>query len=413
MLETGYDIIFFWVARMIMMGLKFTGQVPFHTVYLHGLVRDEQGRKMSKSLGNALDPLDLIGEYGTDALRFTLLTAGTPGNDLKLSVSRVEANRNFANKIWNAARFVVMRLEDDAQELDRRDPNSPTYTLPQAAELSLADNWILSRYASVRDDVTRLIESWQLGEAGRQLYEFLWNEYCDWYIEAAKVRLGEGTPAEAHATRQVLAYVLERSLRLLHPFMPFVTEAIWQNLPGMKESASSHSVMVLRWPEALDRADTAAETDFSRVQEVVRAIRNVRSEYDVPAGRRISAQVSAGEFAPLMQASLPVMAMLARLDAAHVEIAAALPAPDKVATLAVAGVTVYLPLAGLVDLDAERKRMQGELDNIDKQVQRIETTLSNPGFTGKAPANVIEREQAKLAELREKRGQVAARLAEL
>ena len=411
-LETGYDIIFFWVARMIMMGLKFTGQVPFHTVYLHGLVRDEQGRKMSKSLGNALDPLDLIAEYGTDALRFTLLTAGTPGNDLKLSVSRVEANRNFANKIWNAARFVVMKLEDDTLAIDRSDPNSPTYALPPAAELSLPDRWILSRYASVRDDVTRLIESWQLGEAGRQLYEFLWNEYCDWYIEAAKVRLGEGSPAEAHATRQVLAYVLERSLRLLHPFMPFVTEAIWRNLPGMGEAGAA-SIMVTRWPEALASTAAAAEADFGRVQEVVRGIRNVRSEYDVPAARRIAAQVSAGEFAPLMQESLPVMTALARLDPAQVNIAAALPAPDKVATLAVAGVTVYLPLAGLVDLDAERKRMQGELDNIDKQIQRIATTLANPGFTGKAPANVIEREQLKLAELREKREQVAARLAEL
>jgi valyl-tRNA synthetase len=185
--------------------------------------------------------------------------AGTPGNDLKLSLSRVEANRNFANKIWNAARFVVMRLEDDAQEVDRSDPNSPTYALPPAAELSLPDRWILSRYASVRDDVTRLIESWQLGEAGRQLYEFLWNEYCDWYIEAAKVRLGEGTPAEAQATRQVLAYVLERSLRLLHPFMPFVTEAIWRNLPGMGGRGAA-SIMVTRWPEELTRLDAAAET---------------------------------------------------------------------------------------------------------------------------------------------------------
>jgi valyl-tRNA synthetase len=210
----------------------------------------------------------------------------------------------------------------------------------------------------------------------------------------------------------VLAYVLERSLRLLHPFMPFVTEAIWRNLPGLG-AAGAASIMVTRWPEALARVDAAAETDFGRVQEVVRAIRNVRSEYDVPAGRRIAAQISAGEFAPLMQASLPVTAMLARLDAGRVEIAASLPAPDKAATLAVAGVTVYLPLAGLVDLDAERKRMQGELDNIEKQIQRIATNLDNPGFTGKAPANVIEREQLKLAELREKREQVAARLGEL
>ena len=411
MLETGYDILFFWVARMIMLGMKFTGEVPFRYVYLHGLVRDEQGRKMSKSLGNALDPLDLIADYGTDALRFSLLTGGTPGNDMKLSVSRIEANRNFANKIWNAARFVVMKLEGETLALDRSDPNSFTYELPSETVLGLPDRWILSRFSTVREEVTRLIDAWQLGEAGRQLYEFLWNEYCDWYIEAAKVRLSDGTTAEAQATRQVLAYVLERSLRLLHPFMPFVTEAIWQNLPGM--AGDNRSIMVTRWPELVGRQDADAEADFGRVQEVVRSVRNVRSEYDVPAARRISAEISAGEFVPLLQSTLPVIAMLARMDPGAVTIAADVPAPEKAATLAVAGMTIYLPLAGLVDLDAERRRIQAEIDNVDKQLQRIVGLLGNPGFIDKAPATVVERERAKQAELQGTRAQLVERLGEL
>ncbi|MFN3331104.1 MAG: class I tRNA ligase family protein, partial [Caldilinea sp.] len=410
-METGYDILFFWVARMIMMGLKFTGQAPFSVVYLHGLVRDEQGRKMSKSLGNALDPLDLIAEYGTDALRFTLLTGGTPGNDLKLSTSRIEANRNFANKIWNAARFVVMKLQDGKLAIDASDPNSPTYTLPDSTQLSLPDRWILSRYESVRREVNRLIEAWQLGEAGRQLYEFLWNEYCDWYIEASKMRLNDAESAEARATRQVLAYVLERSLRLLHPYMPFVTEAIWQNLPGM--AGDGRSIMVTRWPAESGQFDALVEDQFSRLQEVIRGIRNVRSEYDVPAGRRIAAAISAGEFTSLVTNNLPIVAMLARLDSEAVEVGPDLNAPDKAATLAAGGMTVYLPLANLIDLAAERKRIQGEIDNVDKQVQRIEGMLGNPGFTSKAPAQVIEREQARLEELRERRAQLMQRIAEL
>ncbi len=410
-LETGYDILFFWVARMIMMGLKFTGEAPFSVVYLHGLVRDEQGRKMSKSLGNALDPLDLIDEYGADALRFTLLTGSTPGNDLKLSVSRIEANRNFANKIWNAARFVVMKLQDAEPAVDFSDPHSPTYRLPERSLLGLADRWILSRYESVRRDVNRLIESWQLGEAGRQLYEFLWSEYCDWYIEASKVRLADAQSAEAEATRQVLAYVLERTLRLLHPYMPFVTEAIWQNLPGM--AGDGRSIMVMRWPEESDQYDPKAEEQFTRLQEVIRGIRNVRTEYDVPAARRIAALFSADEHADLIQANLPVIAALARLEPTEIAVAAELTPPGKAATLVAGGVTVYLPLAGLIDLEAERRRIQTELENIDRQVQRIEASLSNEAFISKAPAHVVERERSRLAELQERRHQLIERSAEL
>lgn len=411
-LETGYDILFFWVARMIMMGLKFTGQVPFKYVYLHGLVRDEQGRKMSKSLGNALDPLDLIAQYGSDALRFTLLTGSTPGNDMKLSVTRIEANRNFANKIWNAARFVIMNLAShtlpltaDSTDYDRR------YQLPAQDQLALADRWILSRLQAVQSEASRLIEGWQLGEAGRQLYEFLWNEYCDWYIEAAKVRLYDGTPAEAQATRQVLAYVLEQSLRLLHPYMPFVTETIWQNLPDL--GGDNRALIAMRWPQMADHADAAADDAFGRLQEIVRGIRNARAEYDVEPGRRIAAQISAGDHATVLQQNQPLLLSLARLDGSALQIAADLPAPDKAITLAVGGVTVYLPLAGLVDLAAERSRLQKELEGLDGQLRKIEGLLNNPGFVNKAAANVVERERTRQRELQEKHAQLTERLASL
>jgi valyl-tRNA synthetase len=405
-LETGYDILFFWVARMIMMGLKFTGQVPFHTVYLHGLVRDEQGRKMSKSLGNARDPLDLI------ALRFTLLTGSSPGNDMKLSVARVEANRNFANKIWNAARFVILNLGDAALPLtEDADAFDVTYRLPPAAELCLADRWILSRLQQLRVDVTRLIDGWQLGEAGRHIYEFLWSETCDWYIEAAKVRLYNGTPAEAQSTRQVLAHVLEQSLRLLHPFMPFVTETIWQNLPGMGQPGKA--LIVARWPQPTGSTDEEAEAAFSRLQEMVRSIRNVRSEYNVEPARFIAAHFSAGPLAALIRDNLALVVALARLDLDSVQVAAELPPADKAVTLTAGGATIYLPLAGLVDLAAERARLQKELDNVDGQIQRAEGLLNNPGFLAKARADVVEREQAKAAELRDRRAQLAARLVSL
>jgi valyl-tRNA synthetase len=411
-LETGYDIIFFWVARMIVSGLKFTGKIPFKYVYLHGLVRDEQGRKMSKSLGNVLDPLDLIAEYGADALRFTLLTSGTPGNDTKLSLTRVESNRNFANKLWNAARFVILNLEGhqlelaaDATAYDMR------YAAPPEDALGLADRWILSRLQSVQDEATRLINDWQLGEAGRQLYDFVWTEYCDWYIEAAKVRLAEPASAEAQATRQALAFVLEQSLRLLHPYMPYVTEAIWQNLPDL--GGDGRALMVSRWPELQGAKDEQADEAFGNIQEIVRAIRNARSEYDVPPGRRIGAQISAGAHLKMLSDNSPLLARLAGLGLATIQLAADLAAPDHAVTLAAGGVTTYLPLAGLVDLAAERTRLQKEIDNIDRQLQRIDGLLANPGFVNKAPDEIIDRERNKLGELQGARRQLAERLAAL
>lgn len=415
-LETGYDIIFFWVARMIVLGLKFTDEVPFHHVYLHGLVRDEQGRKMSKSLGNALDPLDLIKEYGNDALRFTLLTGSTPGNDMKLSVQRIEANRNFANKIWNASRFVLMNLAEHGLPIGSASSHANMYyALPDQEQLSLSDRWILSRLQGVQDEVTRLVDSWQLGEAGRQLYEFLWNEYCDWYIEAAKVRLYDGSPEEAQATRQVLAFVLEQSLRLLHPYMPFVTETIWQNLPalGGESNLGTRALITTAWPTNSGIVDTDVDDVFKRIQEMVRAIRNARAEYNVEPSRRIAAQISAGDYAAIMAENLAVVAALARLDSAAVTIAAELPAPEKAITLAIGGMTVYLPMAGLVDLAAEQTRLQKEIDNLDGQLNKIAGLLNNPGFMNKAPANVVEREKGRQADLQEKREQLATRLAEI
>ncbi len=412
-LETGYDIIFFWVARMIMMGLYFTGEAPFKYVYLHGLVRAEDGRKMSKSLGNALDPLDLIGEYGNDALRFTLLTGSTPGNDMKLTVSRIEANRNFANKIWNAARFVLMNLEADEVALDKESgPNSITYALPPVAAQNLADRWILSRLNAVQTHVTQLIENWQLGEAGRQLYEFLWSEYCDWYIEAAKPRLYGGQPEEANATRQVLAYTLEQSLRLLHPFMPYVTEAIWSHLPGVAQHAES--LMTQRWPTAVGQRDTQAEDSFGRIQDIVRAIRNARAEYNVEPGRRIAA-VFAGSGHTLVHENLALFTSLARLDAQQVAIESSANGSDAGPSvqLNAGGLTTYLPLAGMVDLAAEQKRLQKELDNVDNQINRATGLLSNVNFVGKAPQQVVQRERDKLEELESQRKQVAASLEQL
>ena len=412
-LETGYDIIFFWVARMIMMGLYFTDEAPFEYVYLHGLVRAEDGRKMSKSLGNALDPLDLISEYGNDALRFTLLTGSTPGNDMKLTVSRIEANRNFANKIWNAARFVLMNLAADEIKLDEGDgPNSLTFTLPPASQQTLADRWILSRLNAVQSHVTQLIEGWQLGEAGRQLYEFLWSEYCDWYIEAAKPRLYGGQPEARHATRQVLAHTLEQSLRLLHPFMPYVTEAIWSHLPGVSQQAEA--LMTQRWPRAAPRRDAPAEEAFARIQEIVRAIRNARAEYNVEPGRRIAAVFAAGGRG-LVQDNLELFTNLARLDEAQVVVESSANRSDSGPSvqLSAGGITTYLPLAGMVDLAAERKRLEKELANVDGQISRAQGLLGNQNFVGKAPEQVVQRERDKLKELAARRQQVAASLAQL
>jgi valyl-tRNA synthetase len=449
-METGYDILFFWVARMVMQGLLYTNDIPFHTVYLHGLVRDEQGRKMSKTYNNVIDPIQVMDEFGADALRFTLLTSSTPGNDMNLSLERVRANRNFANKIWNAARFTVTNLGKLAGEGNRLsvngDPSSDAAAQhspilrtgepgsPLTAHRSLADRWIATRLNSTIAEATRLFEAYQFGEAGRQAYEFLWGDFADWYIEVAKGQLAGSGPAAA-STASMLVHVLDQTLRLLHPFIPFVTEDIWQNLKTAAEAAQSAlgpvsdqtsplgpvsdrartwpaALIIAPWPQA-GPIDAEADTAFARVQDIVRAIRNARSEYNVPPGRRIGALISAGEHLALLQEQLAVIASLASLDVTHVQLAETLEMPAKAASMVAGGVTIALPLADLVDLDAEIARLRKDLANADKMVASTAARLANPGFANSAPAHVVEGARQQLAEWESKKAQIRQRLADL
>jgi len=392
-LETGYDILFFWVARMIMMGLECAGDVPFHYVYLHGMVRDEHSQKMSRSKHNVIDPLEVIDQYGSDALRFTLLTGSTPGNDVNLSLTRVEANRNFANKMWNAARFVLSQMTND------QIPN-PNWSLP--------DRWILSRHNRLIGNVTRLMEDWQFGEAGRQIYDFLWGEYCDWFIEISKIRLyGEDEEAKDTA-RQVLVHVFDRTLRLLHPFMPFVTEEIWQHLPHEGEA-----LIVAPWPEA-GPMDEAAEAEMALIMEIVRAIRNARAEYTVEPGRRIEAIIAAGDEYDLLTSQRDVLITSARLDADKLHIACTLEAkPTQALALVVGGVEIYLPLAGMVDLAKERQRLSAEIEEVTKGIAGSGKLLANEDFLAKAPEQVVQRERDKLADYRQRQTKLQERLQSL
>jgi valyl-tRNA synthetase len=422
-METGYDILFFWVARMIMTSLTFTNDIPFHTVYLHGLVRDDQGRKMSKTTGNVVDPIALLdgatpdelsvyvrSQYpdglpamGADALRFTLLTGSSPGNDMNLSLQRVEANRNFTNKIWNATRFVVGKLESvpDLQlSLDQ-------------VEWSLADRWIYSRLNRTVGDVTRLFEAYQYGEAGRQLYEFFWSEFADWYIEIAKGQIDRGGIA-AYSAAWTLVHVLDQTLRMLHPFIPFVTEETWSHL---KRAAGEtfppregwpEALIIAPWPEAGDSED-AAEADMGLVIELIRGVRNVRSEYNVQPGRRVAALIAGGDHTAMLAAQRDVLTQQARLDPDQLTIQAAIDLPHQVASIVVGGVTCYLPLAGLVDLEAERSRLGKEMDEVLALIARSEKQLAGP-FAEKAPPDVVQRERDKLADLQQRREQLAERL---
>ncbi len=399
-LETGYDILFFWVARMIMMGLECAGDIPFHYVYLHGMVRDEHGQKMSRSKGNSVDPLEVMEEYGTDALRFTLLTGSTPGNDVNLSLTRVEANRNFANKMWNATRFVLSQMTNE------QIPN-PNWSL-DIGHWTLPDRWILSRHNRLIQNVTRLMEDWQFGEAGRQIYDFLWGEYCDWFLEISKIRLYGDDDEAKNTTRQVLVHVLDRTLRLLHPFMPFVTEEIWQHLPHEGEA-----LIMAPWPEA-EPTDEAAEAEMALIMEMVRAIRNARAEYTVEPGRRIEAIIAAGEEYDLLSGQRDILITTARLDADKLHIARTLEAkPTQALALVVGGVEVYLPLAGMVDLEKERQRLTAEIGEMARGITSSEKLLSNEDFLSKAPGQVVQRERDKLADYQQRRAKLQERLRSL
>jgi len=399
MMETGYDILFFWVARMIMDGLEFTGEIPFSEVYLHGLIRDEHGKKMSKSYGNVIDPLIVMDELGTDALRFTLLVGSTPGNDMNLSIKKVEANRNFANKIWNASRLILSLLEKSPKAAQK----NPKYTT--------ADAWIWARQKQLRQSVKRLFENHQYGEAGRQIYDFFWSEFADWYLEVAKLQMDEGGD-RAFYTTDVLVSVLDTCLRLLHPFTPFLTEELWGHLKsacldhggkiGLEDVTADNwpaALIVAPWPEPLPEEgwEEQAIKDFELLQEIVRAIRNARAEKNVKPNQKISATIVASEFAANLEREAATLANLSRVDpdslSIHEEIAEK---PENCVVLVVGSVEIFLPLAGMIDLAEERERMEKELAETESQIARLEKLLASP-FAEKAPPPVVQGERERLA----------------
>ena len=394
-METGYDILFFWVARMIMLGMEHMGEVPFSVVYLHGLMRDESGMKMSKSKGNVADPLDVVAKYGADALRFTIITGSSPGEDMKLYEEKLESSRNFANKIWQMARFITSNLPEDYQL-----PSGGPQAWPG---LRLEDRWILARHNRLIGEVTRLLESYQFGEAGKQIYEFLWGELADWFIEASKVRLyGESEEAKETA-RDVLVYVFGRSLRLLHPFMPFVTEEIWQHLPRDCES-----LMVAPWPEP-GPADEEAEAAQGEIWEHVRDVRNRRAEEGWPVEVRPAAYTVAGELGEALESQRDVFAFLARVEPREIS------AQREKTGAGSAVVTGRLATTLVVEVDVkkERQRLQQEMANLEGEIGRSEALLANEGFVSKAPGEVVCRERDKLARYQEERQKLEEKLAGL
>ncbi len=396
-LETGYDILFFWVARMIMLGIENTGQVPFKTVFLHGLIRDATGAKMSKTRGNTLDPLELIERFGTDALRFALTTGTAPGNDLRFGENRLEAARNFANKVWNASRFVISGLGEKSDLEGWHD--FPPGENPEHRE----DRWIVSRLDRVTVEVNESLRNFELGDAQQKLYDFFWNDYCDWYIEMAKLRLRSG---EGRSPSRTLVHVLERTLRLLHPFMPFITEEIWQNLrsklPG--EGSSVESIMIAEYPTADEpRSDAQAEEEIGLVMQAIRAVRNTRAQLRIPAGQRLEAQFEVNGMHGPIEEEAEVIRVLSRVDPLHI-VADGSFGNDllKSVTLVVNPLIIHLPLEGVVDLSAEAERLRTELDECVQNMNRVENLVSNPNFLQKAKPEVVETEQARLQDLKER-----------
>ena len=402
-LVTGYDIIFFWVARMVMMGLEFGKDIPFKTVYIHGLVRDSQGRKMSKSLGNGIDPLEMIEEYGADSLRFMLITGNTPGNDMRFYNERVESARNFANKLWNASRFMLMNLEGFDKSF-----------VPAAEDYTMADRWILSRFAKTAQGVTENLEKYELGEAGRLIYEFIWSEFCDWYIELSKARLYDKENVKPRQTAQyVLGYVLERTLRLLHPFMPFITEEIWQHIPH-----EGKSIMVSQWPAEdktiADLIDEASESSMTTIMETIKTIRALRLEVNAAPSKKSEVVLNFTDES-LRQVFADNEGYLTVLASAEpvTHMAAGAEKPENAMAGVVNGVEIFLPLKDLIDVEKETARLNGEMAKLEKEISRLDKKLSNQGFLAKAPADVVAGEKEKLAGYQEKMDAVKARLEDL
>ena len=408
-LETGYDILFFWVARMMMMGMENMGKEPFHTVYLHGLILDPAGVKMSKTRGNVLDPLELIDMYGADALRFAVTIGTSPGNNQRLNEQKLEASRNFANKLWNASRFVMSYLEREKVADDWHQPPRP---------LHRQDRWILSRLNRLAADVQRHMEEYNFGEAQRAVHDFMWHEYADWYIEMAKIRLRNDP--DGPSPMPYLAYVLEQILRLLHPFMPFITEELWQTLleflPPVPDAPEA--LIIAGYPKSDQTLiDDKAESEIDTVIEIVRAIRNMRAEFRIQPNQSVEAVVETPEIAAIAEAEADTIRMLARVDPLTFDTSAGpngKPASsnDRVSLVLQSG-TVTIPLGGLVDLDKERQRLRGEIDEIQTNHARLSARLQDDNFTSKAPEEVVERERQRLEGIEERRGRVEEILSRL
>lgn len=397
-LVTGYDIIFFWVSRMIFQGLEFTGKRPFDDVLIHGLVRDAEGRKMSKSLGNGVDPMEVIEKYGADSLRYFLSTGSSPGQDLRFSFEKVEATWNFANKIWNASRFALMNMDGITfEELDL------------SGEKSVADKWILTRLNETIEHVTKLADKYEFGEVGRILYNFIWDDFCDWYIEMAKLPLYGEDEAAKKTTRSILAYVLDNTMRLLHPFMPFITEEIWQSLPHEGES-----ITVAKWPEVRpELSDKEAANDMRLLVDIIRAVRNIRAEVNTPMSKQVKLFIKAKDENIQNQLEKNRAYVERFCNPSELVISTDVSLDEKAMTAVVTGAELILPLEGLINIEEEIARLEKEYDKLNKEVERVQKKLNNQGFIAKAPAKVVEEERAKEQDYVEKREAVQSRIAEL
>lgn len=397
-LVTGYDIIFFWVARMIFQSLEFTGEKPFKDVLIHGLIRDAEGRKMSKSLGNGVDPMEVIEKYGADSLRYFLLTGSTPGQDLRFHWEKVESTWNFANKIWNASRFALMNMENMTHE-----------DIDLSGELALPDKWILTRLNETIEHVTMNTDKYEFGEAGRYLYNFIWDDFCDWYIEMAKLSLYGEDEVSKQTTRSVLAHVLDQTLRMLHPYMPFITEEIWQQLPH-----EGDSITVAAWPKVkAEYHDEAASEQMEKVMAIIKAVRNIRAEVNTPMSRQVSMFIKTMDEAITAQLEENRHYVERFCNTNKLIIGTSIEAPEQSMTAVITGAELFLPLEGLIDFEKEIARLEKELEKWNKEVALVQKKLSNKGFVDKAPEKVVEAERKKEVEYLEKRRMVEERLNEL
>ncbi|MBQ1484078.1 MAG: class I tRNA ligase family protein, partial [Eubacterium sp.] len=402
-LVTGYDIIFFWVVRMVFSACETTGKSPFHHVYVHGLVRDALGRKMSKSLGNGVDPLEIIDKYGADALRFMLSTGITPGNDMRFTEDRIESARNFANKLWNASRFVIMNLVNEDGSLK---PIAPGSVTELAGRLSDEDKWMMSRVKEAQAYAEKAMDKYELAMAGQRVYDLIWSEFCDWYIEMVKKRL-QGTGDDVAVCRRVLLTALKDMLKMLHPFMPFITEEIWGKLPE-----SDGLLIGAQWPcydELPDFEEEAARVETA--MEIIKAIRVIRTDAGAAPGKKLNAMIVSGEEeAARIRLAERFITEIGGIT--HIEyMADKSGVPEDAMGQVITGAEVFVPLAELVDIAAEIERLTKEKARLEGEVKRASGKLANEGFVSKAPARLIEEERAKLADYTEKLGKVTERLA--